>query len=170
MKKIEIASKESEGAWQRGLNYKTLPPNVVDASTVNLDKMPSMTEVAVFSGITELEVTKKVPAGKQTTVKAKGWAWAGGGRNIVRVDVTADGGKTWSPANIVQGEDQPFGRAWAWVFWEAEVPAVVNNNGTVEIHSKAVDLAFNSQPNDVAHSWNVRGLGNNSWYKAAVKV
>lgn len=170
LKKIEIASKESEGAWQRGLNYKTLPPNVVDASTVNLDKMPSMTEVAVFSGITELEVTKKVPAGKQTTVKAKGWAWAGGGRNIVRVDVTSDGGKTWTPANIVQGEDQPFGRAWAWVFWEAEVPAVVNNNGTVEIHSKAVDLAFNSQPNDVSHSWNVRGLGNNSWYKAAVKV
>lgn len=170
LKKIEIASKESEGAWQRGLNYKTLPPNVVDASTIDLDKMPSMTEVAVFSGITELEVIKKVPAGEQTTVKAKGWAWAGGGRNIVRIDITSDGGKTWSPANIVQGEDQPFGRAWAWVFWEAEVPAIVNNNGTVEIHSKAVDLAFNSQPDDVAHSWNVRGLGNNAWYKATVKV
>lgn len=170
LKKIEIASTESEGAWQRGLNYKTLPPNITDASTIDLEKMPSMTEVAVFSGITAMEVSKKDLGKKQATVKAMGWAWAGGGRNIVRVDITGDGGKTWVPADITQGGDQPFGRAWAWVFWEVEVPAIIKSNGTVEIHSKAVDLAFNSQPDDVSHSWNVRGLGNNSWYKAAVKA
>jgi len=103
-------------------------------------------------------------------VKAKGWAWAGGGRNIVRVDITGDGGKSWQAAEITQGGDQKFGRAWAWVFWECDVPAVVGEDGTVELASKAVDLAFNSQPESCAHGWNVRGLGNNSWHRVSEKV
>ena len=36
--------------------------------------------------------TSKIEGG---AVEVKGWAWSGGGRGIVRVDVTADGGKTW---------------------------------------------------------------------------
>lgn len=175
LKKIEIADSEAEGAWQQGLNYKTLPPNVTDAKDIDLSKMPSMTEVAVFSGITSMDVANKkqniAKAGQKTVmVKAKGWAWAGGGRNIVRVDVTGDGGKTWQAANIVKGGDQRFGRAWAWVFWECEVPASIKKDGTYELASKAVDMAFNSQPESVAHGWNVRGLGNNSWYRASARA
>lgn len=177
LKKIEVADSEAEGAWQQGLNYKTLPPNVTNAKDIDLSKMPSMTEVAVFSGITAMDVAadnKKqnnvVKAGQTVMVKTKGWAWAGGGRNIVRVDVTGDGGKTWQAANIVEGGDQKFGRAWAWVFWECEVPATVKKDGTFELASKAVDMAFNSQPESVAHGWNVRGLGNNSWYRASARA
>jgi len=29
------------------------------------------------------------------TVEVKGYSWSGGGRGIIRVDVSADGGKTW---------------------------------------------------------------------------
>ena len=29
------------------------------------------------------------------TIEVKGYAWSGGGRDIIRVDVSADGGKTW---------------------------------------------------------------------------
>lgn len=171
VKKIEIATEEAEGAWQRGLNYKTLPPNVTDAKLVDLNKMPSMTEVSLFSGITKMEAIKDKNGEKETVmVKAKGWAWAGGGRNIVRVDITGDDGKSWTSADIVQGGDQRFGRAWAWVFWECEVPAKIRKDGTVSLASKAVDMAFNSQPENVDHSWNVRGLGNNSWYRAVLKV
>lgn len=172
LKKIQVADSEAEGAWQQGLNYKTLPPNVTDAKDIDLAKMPSMTEVAVFSGITAMDVVKKqTPKPGQTVmVKAKGWAWAGGGRNIVRVDITGDGGKSWQAANIVQGGDQKFGRAWAWVFWECEVPATVKKDGTYELASKAVDMAFNSQPESIAHGWNVRGLGNNSWYRVSARA
>ncbi len=173
VKKIEISKEEAEGAWQRGLNYKTLPPNVTDANLVDLKSMPSMTEVSLFSGITKMEVCKSkkhTRKGETVMVKTKGWAWAGGGRNIVRVDITGDEGKSWTTANIVQGGDQKFGRAWAWVFWECEVPAKVKSDGTVTIASKAVDMAMNSQPERVDHGWNVRGLGNNSWYRADVKV
>lgn len=87
------------------------------------------------------------------------------------MDVTGDGGKTWNTAELLQGKEQKFGRAWAWTFWECEVPeAIVNENGTVRLASKAVDLAFNVQPESADHSWNVRGLGNNSWYRAEMRV
>merc|ERR1719223_1193586 len=113
-----------------------------------------MTESSLFSGITKMEAIKNNDENsKITKVKVKGWAWAGGGRNVVRIDVTGDEGQSWTTAEIVQGGDQKFGRAWAWVFWECEVPAMVRKDGTVELASKAVDLAFNSQPESVAPAW-----------------
>eukprot|EP00592_Proboscia_alata_P014434 CAMPEP_0194393252 /NCGR_PEP_ID=MMETSP0174-20130528/123197_1 /TAXON_ID=216777 /ORGANISM="Proboscia alata, Strain PI-D3" /LENGTH=271 /DNA_ID=CAMNT_0039188919 /DNA_START=286 /DNA_END=1099 /DNA_ORIENTATION=+ len=42
---------------------------------------------------------------------ASGWIWAGGGRNIVRVHITGDGGKTWYVADVVEGGSQP---GWVW--------------------------------------------------------
>jgi sulfite oxidase len=173
VERIELAKTEAEGAWQQGLNYKTLPPSVTDAKDVDLQKMPSMTEVSLFSGITKMEVSvfdKAAKAGDQVIVKAAGWAWSGGGRNIVRVDLTGDDAKSWTTATITEGGDQRFGRAWAWVFWEADVEATVKEDGTVTLASKAVDMCFNVQPESSDHGWNVRGLGNNSWYRKTVAV
>ena len=93
-----------------------------------------------------------------------------GGRNIVRVDLTGDGGKTWATADLLDGANQRFGRAWAWTFWKCEVPAIIQDDGTVRVASKAVDMAFNVQPESSDPTWNVRGLGNNSWYRAHVRV
>jgi sulfite oxidase len=170
--KIELSKTEAEGAWQRGLNYKTLPPAVTDAAKVSLDRMPSMTEASIFSGITKAERVEqgRLAPGDTVMMRASGWAWAGGGRNVVRVDVSGDNGRSWATANITQGGDQRFGRAWAWVFWECEVPAIVQEDGAVHLASKAVDLAFNVQPEKCDHTWNVRGLGNNSWHRLAVRV
>ena len=172
LEKIEVAQTEAEGPWQQGLNYKTLPPCLTDAKGVDLKAMPSMTEVSLFSGITKIEQvssSKAVP-GDRVMVKASGWAWAGGGRNIVRVDLTGDDGKTWATAQLKNGSNQRFGRAWAWTFWEADVECVVSESGNVHLASKAVDMAFNVQPEKSDHTWNVRGLGNNSWYKVQASV
>ncbi|KAL7559742.1 hypothetical protein ACA910_003324 [Epithemia clementina (nom. ined.)] len=172
LEKIEVSPTEADGPWQRGLNYKTLPPCITDAKNIDLRQMPSMTEASLFSGITTMKrVDDNAPQpGDRVTVRANGWAWAGGGRNIVRVDVTGDDGKTWATAKLKQGKEQRFGRAWAWVFWECDVPAVVSESGTVSLASKAVDMAFNVQPEKSDHTWNVRGLGNNSWYRAQTRV
>jgi sulfite oxidase len=96
LSKIEISKSETEGAWQEGLNYKILPPSVTDANNVDLKKMPSMSEVAVFRGITNMEMAgrPKLKPGKTIMVKTNGWAWSGGGRNFVRVDITGDGGES----------------------------------------------------------------------------
>ena len=175
LNKIELAATEAEGPWQRGLNYKTLPPAVTDASEVQLDRMPSMLEVSLFSGITQMKIvspkTKDKPIpGDNVTVKCAGWAWSGGGRSIVRVDVTGDGGDTWATAKLTEGSQQKAGRAWAWTFWECEVKAVVGQDGHVHLASKALDQCLNVQPEECRHIWNVRGLGNNSWYRATLAV
>lgn len=189
VERIEVAATEAEGPWQRGLNYKTLPPSVTDANTVDLSEMPSMTEVSLFSGITKIDrisMTKssdnekaqvmsttnssRPNPGDRIMVRVGGWAWAGGGRNIVRVDVTGDNGTSWATATLTDGSQQRFGRSWAWVFWECELPVVVQEDGTVHVASKAVDLAFNVQPENSQHTWNARGLGNNSWYRAHAQV
>lgn len=89
LSKLELAEEEAEGAWQRGLNYKVLPPSVLDAKEVDLDKIPGLSEVSVFSGITNVSKVREndtnngtdtnmnmVP-GETVLVKASGWAWAG---------------------------------------------------------------------------------------------
>jgi len=200
LKKLELAEEEAEGTWQRGLNYKILPPTVLDAKEVDLNRMPGLSEECVFSGITKVEnLSHTVPlpttafeeeifgsmsmplpfAGSRTPltpgetvlVKTSGWAYAGGGRNIVRVDVTGNNGKSWQTATITEGSNQPLRRAWAWVFWECEVPAIVCEDGvSVELACKGVDMAFNTQPESMGGMWNVRGLVNNSYYRVKHKV
>jgi sulfite oxidase len=169
LNKIELSHEEAEGSWQRGLNYKILPPSVKDASTVELNKMPSVSEVSLFSGITNVQYLHNVDA-SLVRVKVGGWAWAGGGRNIVRVDVTADNGNTWNMSALTEGADQKRGRAWAWVFWECELDAQLHPDGTIRVASRAVDMCFNSQPESLDNIWNVRGLGNNSWYKTNIHL
>lgn len=166
--KIELSAEEAEGPWQRGLNYKILPPGVTDASQVRLEDMPSMNEASLYSGITAIKAgsfSKNAQPGDRVMMKVKGWAWAGGGRKIVRVDLTGDDAKTWTSANLLEGSEQRVGRAWAWTFWEGEVPALVKEDMSVEIACKSIDSAFNVQPESCDHVWNVRGLGNNSWFK-----
>ena len=55
-------------------------------------------------------------------VDLSGYAWSGGGRGIVRVEVSADGGETWVPASLSQPTGQPLGRMWAWTLWSATLP------------------------------------------------
>jgi sulfite oxidase len=108
-----------------------------------------MTEASLFSGITSMihaEPEVWVSPGDTVMMKASGWAWAGGGRNIVHVDLPGDEGKMWTTATLTNGANQRIGCAWAWVFWEAEVPTKVKEDGSVHLVSKAVDFAFNVQP------------------------
>ena len=136
--------------------------------SVDLTKIPAMQEASLFSGITKIYALDKPNEDDEVLLEASGWAWAGGGRNIVRVDVSADGGKNWVTSEIYEGGNQKFNRAWAWVFWKAKIPAVLSTDGTIELCSKAVDGAYNIQPQNP--DWNVRGLGNNSWFKKSINL
>ena len=39
--------------------------------------------------------------------------------------MSADGGHTWQTADLAEGRAQNPARAWAWTFWECEVPVPV---------------------------------------------
>ena len=64
-------------------------------------------------------------------------------------------------AELKEGKDQPSGRAWAWVLWEAElaIPQEVlasakrGEASSVELCCKAVDESFNTQPESPAPIW-----------------
>lgn len=195
LERIEVSAEEAEGPWQRGLNYKILPPSVTDARDVDISKMPSVMEVSVNSGITEMKIIStvlsetnghtavpettqpldgKYKEGDQVLIAVSGWAFAGGGRKVARVDLTGNDGLTWHTAEITAGDDQRSGRAWAWVFWETTLPCRVNlderGNPCVQIASKAMDSSLNIQPESCRYNWNVRGLGNNSWYRAQLNL
>jgi sulfite oxidase len=147
-----------------------LHPNVTDPKTVDLSTLPPMMEAALFSGITKTEVvdTKKAEdGGDMALIEVSGWAWSGGGRNINRVDLTGDGGKTWAATELGKGTEQRYMEAWAWTFFGGTVWAAKSADGKYEVASKAVDVAYNVQPEKA--DWNVRGLNNTSWFRVAVE-
>lgn len=89
----------------------------------NLDwsKAPSIQEMPVTSAILSPTPGSAIKP-KDGKVAVAGYAIAGGGREIIRVDVSADGGKTWAPAKlrpVPEGLEQGYRKNWAWRHWEA---------------------------------------------------
>jgi DMSO/TMAO reductase YedYZ molybdopterin-dependent catalytic subunit len=85
----------------------------------------------------------------------------GGERTLSRVDVSADGGQTWSPAEFI-GPNEPFAwRQWQYV-WAA------GKKGTYCLLARAVDSGGNQQPMEAL--WNVLGYGNNGAQEHAISV
>jgi sulfite oxidase len=103
-------------------------------------------------------------------VVVQGYALTGGGRKIARVDVSTDGGETWTTANITQGDQN-----WAWTFWETRMRVEIGDlsraqSRECEIVARAFDSASNTQPEDARHVWNFKGYMNNAWHRVKVKV
>jgi len=169
--KITTSSEEAVGTWQRGISYKGLSPSVKSVKAIapeELEKIQSIQEQPVTSLILE---PKDGAVSELDDITFRVLAWSGGGRGIVRVDVTADGGNTWHTADLKQGSEQHPLRAWAWTFWECEVPKPqgLQDGATVEICAKAIDVSYNQQPESIEHIWNIRGINNNSWPRVHIK-
>ena len=84
------------------------------------------------------------------------------------MDLTGDGGKTWTQAeSLMQSEDrQP--RHWGWTLWEGSVLVNTNTDGVAEVWSKAVDSDYNVQPESTKNIWNLRGILNNAYSKLKI--
>ena len=102
-------------------------------------------------------------------VTVRGYAWSGGGRGILRVDVSVNGGWDWSVAQLHCDSEQKPNRVWAWSLWEVTIP-VSPHTGELDIVCKAVDSSCNTQPENVESIWNFRGLANNAWHRVSVKT
>ena len=105
-------------------------------------------------------------------ISVSGWAWAGGGRGIVRVDVSTDGGSSWQTAQLGQGKEQNPFKAWAWTFWELDVPLPRGSveRGSVELCCRATDASYCTQPENPEPIWNLRGLNNVAWHRVQLPV
>jgi len=62
-----------------------------------------------------------------------------GGRRIAKVEITADGGKTWMNTKVVKTRDADN----VWVFWEGEL--TFSKKGSYTINARATDIMGNVQ-------------------------
>ncbi len=104
------------------------------------DGLPSLvpvTEMQVKSQIARPAPYEVVPRGKPYLMRGAAWA---GGSSIARVEISDDGGKTWSQAKLT-GKSVPH----AWRFWEWEWSAP-DRSGPLVLMSRATDSEGRTQP------------------------
>ena len=78
------------------------------------------------------------------------WRAAGGGRRVIRCEVSLDSGETWRRAEIERHEEPtPHNKTWCWVFWSIAVTAVELVRAP-ELRVRAVDSSQNMMPEKCA--------------------
>jgi len=106
--------------------------------------------------------------GREQKYTVKGYCYSGGGRKVIRVELSIDGGKTWTLTNLTHPEKPTeYGRYWCWCFWELEVDvkSLYEMEGA-ELLCRGWDAAMNRQPEMI--TWNVMGMMNNSYFRIKV--
>ncbi|CAI0643702.1 unnamed protein product [Colletotrichum noveboracense] len=174
---ITVSDEESHSQWQRK-DYKCFGPNETKPdwdSAAPIQEMPITSAITTVrlgdwkSGTNDAETT-----GREASLK--GYAYSGGGRRIVRVDVSLDNGKTWDQAELLdEPETAPKAghKSWAWKRWRYDgvVPlGELGENGKkcTTMLVKATDESYNCQPESYAAIYNQRGNLANAWHRLRV--
>ena len=167
--RIVLAGEESTSQWQRR-DYKCFGPNV-GSSQADWDSAPAIQEMPVQSAITSLRDISlhsvsdrkllQVYGLEEDSISVEGYSFAGGGRRIIRVDVSSDDGRTWHQAELLQDESSGA-KAWSWTRWRWVLPRQQAGRSFVV---KAVDEAYNVQPGEYEPTYNFRGNLTNAWHR-----
>lgn len=173
LSRIIVSNSESDSHWQQN-DYKGFSPST-DWDTVDFTKSPAIQNMPVTSAICQPQFDEQIQRNPNGTITVKGYAWSGGGNKIIRVDVTADGGKSWHVATLKHDSRDNIdnsnlnGRNWAWALWSADIP-LADGTKTVEVWSKAVDSNYNVQPETFENTWNLRGVLSNAYSRIKVTI
>lgn len=163
---ITITDNEVDSNWQTGIAYKMLPHFQKKVDKNELKKLKTTQEPPVQSFITTTPESMLEQAEENDgRINIFGYAWSGGGRGIQRVEISEDGGETWQLAELQEGKEQNMYKAWAWTLFKYELKLENRKVQDVKLRCRAVDVSYNTQPEDTRLVWNVRGINNNSWHK-----
>ncbi|HLM38542.1 MAG TPA: sulfite oxidase [Microvirga sp.] len=158
--RIWLRDREHDGPGMTGLSYRMpvtpLPPGS-DGRGVETRILESM---PVRSIVSSPAAGHRYPSGTRE-IPVRGAAWAGDD-GVARVDLSADGGATWTAAAL-----KPPRNRYDWVRWEAAIP--LSGDGFYEIFARATDSKGRAQPFHAAH-WNPNGYGCNVMHRVAVTV
>ena len=154
---ITVRPAPSENYFQ-ALDYRILPPEA-DADTVAEGEGISLSSLPLNCDILVPTDGDHVDAGALTI---RGWALAGDGHGIGRVDVSLDGGHSWRQAELHSAPSR-----WAWWPWSLSVDVAP---GPLSITARAWEDTGITQPESPAPLWNPRGYGNNAWARAELSV
>jgi sulfite oxidase len=154
---ITVQESASKGYIQAE-DYKLFPSDKTK-ETANPTEGMTINDMPLNSAICEPADNSMLKAG---SIKIRGWAVATA-RPIVRVDVSADGGRHWVQAML---EHDP-GSCWSWSFWETILEV---GPGSHEIAVRAWDAAGQTQPALPEDTWNFKGYLAAFWHRIHVQV
>jgi DMSO/TMAO reductase YedYZ molybdopterin-dependent catalytic subunit len=140
---IRVIDREGDSFWIKTA-YRYPKRRIAPGASVSPEDMAPVAGLFVKSLITAPLDGAKPGVG---TVLVKGFAWAGEA-NITGVDISADGGSTWSPAQL--GADRA---PYAWR--QFEYGWRVDDPGSYLIMSRATDDQGRVQP--IVAQWNPSG-------------
>ena len=154
---ITVQRGPSQNYFQ-ALDYRILPPEadpdtVAEGDGISLSTLPLNCDILVPTD------GDHVAAGALTI---RGWAIAGDGHSIGRVDVSLDGGHRWRQADL-----HPAPSKWAWRPWSLTVDVAP---GPLRITARAWEDTGITQPESPASLWNPRGYGNNAYARIELTV
>lgn len=148
LRHITLSDEESPSQWQRK-DYKCFGPN---QTKVDWEAAPAIQELPVQSAITGVKLGNWTLSGQSarnnSTKPAKevtlnGYAYSGGGRAVIRVDVSLDDGKTWTQANLLPDQAPKVdGKAWSWKQWK------FNGDIPLEAFKTPEDAASNEESDE----------------------
>ncbi|MEO8275901.1 MAG: sulfite oxidase [Thermoanaerobaculia bacterium] len=155
--KIKLQAGPSDNYFQ-SVAYRLFPASVGPDNVV-WDEGTMLGEQAINAVVTSPPPGAHLAAG---SVHVEGFALAGGGRAVERVEISLDGGRSWRLAALRSEQER-----WAWRFWECDVDLA---SGAHEIVVRAWDSASQTQPEAVDQVWNFKGYMNNAWPRVPVVV
>jgi sulfite oxidase len=156
VQQITVQANPSDNYYQ-ATGYRLLPADADPAAAAG-DGI-SLGPFAVNADILAPGEHGRVPAGPVTV---SGYALAGDDRRVVRVDISADEGRSWRQARL--GEELS---PWSWRRWEGTLDLAP---GPAEVTARAWDSAASVQPESAAQLWNPKGYANNAWARLSFTV
>ncbi|KAK8079513.1 nitrate reductase [Apiospora hydei] len=188
LKKITVTAAPSDN-WYHIYDNRVLPTMVDPEMSANLpetwkDERYAIYDLNTNSATCYPEHGEKVStAGAANSYAVRGYAYAGGGKRVTRVEITLNKGKTWLLANIAYPEDEYRqapdddtlygGRldvSWrescfCWCFWHLDIP-IDSLAQADDIMVRAMDESMMVQPRDMY--WSVLGMLNNPWFRVVI--
>jgi len=170
---IEVAESESDNHYHF-MDNRVLPVGVTpeSASAEGWWYKPDyiINELNINSAMSSpahdevLHITPDSLAGE--TYSIKGYAYSGGGKKVIRAEISLDGGVTWE-GGVVEHPETPteYGRYWCHCLWSFNV-SVTRLLSAKEVCCRAWDSHMNTQPNHL--TWNVMGMLNNPIFRVKI--
>lgn len=189
LKRIIVTSQPSDN-WYHIYDNRVLPTMISPEASADLPDTWKDERYAIYDLNTNSATCypghdEKIPltGDSDESYKFRGYAYAGGGKRVTRMEVSLDQGKTWTLANITYPEDQYRlasdnevlygGRvdlSWreacfCWCFWDLDVP-LSQLREAKDVVIRAMDDSMMVQPRDMY--WSVLGMMNNPWYRVVI--
>jgi len=172
LRRIEVAAREADSPYHRTTNR--FLPHQIDLEKALADGWcdnpdTAINEFNVNSVISHPAHGQIISLDKMESalpVECRGYAYSGGGRKVVRIELSVDDGQTWRPCSFSyeQGPTEA-GKYWCWCLWSCQVP-IMEFARSKQVMVRAFDSAWNTQP--VSPTPNLLGLMNNSIYSVKI--